>query len=67
MIDYKDNNNDDSHYNSDRIISPVADLDDAVRDIEEKIRPQTLTMLVSQLYVSKWKFLSQRRELVEKH
>ncbi len=48
MIDYKDNNNDDSHYNSDRIISPVADLDDAVRDIEEKIRPQTLQDYVGQ-------------------
>jgi len=41
MIDYNDND-------SDRIISPIAGLDDAVREIEEKIRPQTLQDYVGQ-------------------
>ena len=46
MIDYDSNN--DSTYNNDRIISPVAGLDDAISDIEEKIRPQTLEDYVGQ-------------------
>ena len=49
MIDYNDNgNSSSSDYNNDRIISPVAGLDDAIRDIEEKIRPQTLQDYVGQ-------------------
>lgn len=44
MIDYGDNND----FQSDRIISPVAGLDDQSRDIEEKIRPQTLVDYVGQ-------------------
>ena len=35
-------------FNDDRIISPVAGLDDATLDIEEKIRPQTLQDYVGQ-------------------
>jgi len=45
MIDYSDNNND---FNNDRIISPVAGLHDEVKDIEDKIRPQTLEDYVGQ-------------------
>ncbi len=47
MIDYNDNSSG-SDYNSDRIISPVAGLDDSIRDVEEKIRPQTLKDYVGQ-------------------
>ncbi|MGK0271683.1 MAG: Holliday junction DNA helicase RuvB [Cocleimonas sp.] len=47
MIDYNDNSSS-SDYNSDRIISPVAGLDDSIRDVEEKIRPQTLKDYVGQ-------------------
>ena len=51
MIDYSDNS-DDNIYKNDRIISPVAGLDDATKDIEEKIRPQTLQDYVGQPAVS---------------
>jgi len=44
MIDYGDNND----FNTDRIISPVAGLDDEIKDIEEKIRPQSLQDYVGQ-------------------
>ena len=44
MIDYGDNN----EFQSDRIISPVAGLDDQSRDIEDKIRPQTLADYIGQ-------------------
>lgn len=44
MIDYNNDDND----NNDRIISPVAGLDDAIKEIEEKIRPQTLQDYVGQ-------------------
>jgi Holliday junction DNA helicase RuvB len=47
VIDYNDNSSS-SDYNSDRIISPVAGLDDSIRDVEEKIRPQTLKDYVGQ-------------------
>jgi Holliday junction DNA helicase RuvB len=45
MNDFSDGNND---FNDDRIISPVAGLEDSVNDIEEKIRPQSLRDYVGQ-------------------
>ncbi|MCL4108267.1 UNVERIFIED_CONTAM: hypothetical protein GTU68_065295 [Idotea baltica] len=48
MIDFSNNEDDNDIYNSDRIISPVAGLDDSINEIEDKIRPQTLEDYVGQ-------------------